>query len=575
MLKYTTALALLLSQPSSFAAASEKSGVTVTSAPATATTKTATAIFVNGRIPSAGKKATALAVSADRILAIGTDAEIGKLTTPDTVAVDLKGKTLIPGLTDAHAHLFSLGHEKSQLDLSKAVDENDAALIVGRKVAGVAKGTWIVGNAWDQNKWPSKKMPTLDTLDKVASENPVVLYRIDGHAAWVNSRALKLAGMNSTTPEPEGGKILRDDKGFPSGVLLDRAMRPVYALIPEPTIEEREAAMRAAFLEALSYGLTTVHDMSVTREGLEIFLKLAKAGELPLRISAYLAGSDQELVNQWLSTGPMIGAYDNHLTVRGFKMFADGALGSRGASLLEPYSDDPKTAGALRITTEELTLFTRRALKSGFQVATHAIGDRGNRVVLDAYEAALKGYPVFSSPRLRIEHAQILHPDEVPRFKKLGVVASMQPTHCTSDMPWVPERLGAKRTESEAYVWRALLKSGARIASGSDAPVESINPFPGIYSAVARAKPDGTPKGGWNPAQKMTFGEALDSFTKGAAYATFEEDLKGSLEVGKLADFVALEEKVDELPPAKISDVRPALTVVGGKVVYDARLNSK
>lgn len=532
---------------------------------------TATAIFVNGRIPSAGKKATAIAVAQDRILAIGTDAEIGKLANPQTTATDLKGKTLIPGLTDAHAHLFSLGFEKSQLDLSKAVDEHDAALLVAKRVATSTKGEWIVGNAWDQNKWPSKKMPTADSLDKIAPENPVVLYRIDGHAAWVNQVALKRAGITSTTADPEGGKILRDDKGLPTGVLIDRAMKPVFTLIPAATKEQTATAVRAAAEEAISFGLTSVHDMSVSREALEVLQELAKTGELPLRVSVYLYGRDQELVSEWLAKGPMIGAYENHLTVRGFKLFADGALGSRGAALLEPYQDDPKNAGALTTSKEELIAFTRRALKAGFQVATHAIGDRGNRTVLDAYEEALKGYPMFASPRLRIEHAQILHPEDVPRFKKLGVIASMQPTHCTSDMPWVPERLGAKRAANEAYLWRSLLKTGAKLASGSDAPVESINPFPGIYAAVTRMKGDGTPKGGWSPGQKLSLTEALDSFTKGPAYAAFEEDLKGSLEIGRLADFVALEEKIDELPPAKLQELRPALTVVGGKVVYDAR----
>lgn len=462
MSKYFRALTVIpclltLTNLTALAAESAAPAVKPPPAPAVAPRKEpifATTVFVNGRIPSAGKKATALAVAQDRILAIGTDKDIGKLAGPETMAVDLKGKTLIPGLTDAHVHLFSLGHEKGQLDLAAAADENDAALRVAKRVATTNKGEWIIGKAWDQNKWPGKKMPTAESLDKISPVHPVVLYRIDGHAAWVNHVALKMAGITSTTPDPEGGKILRDDKGLPTGVLIDRAMKPVYTLIPEASKAETAIAVRAAVEEAVSFGLTSVHAMSVGREELEALRELARTGELPLRVTTYLNGRAPALASEWLARGPLIGAYENHLSVRGFKLFMDGALGSRGAALLEPYADDPKNTGALTMSKEDVASFTRQALRAGFQVATHAIGDRGNRTALDAYEEALKSYPVFASPRLRIEHAQIIHPDDVPRFKKLGVVASMQPTHCTSDMPWVPDRLGPRRTESEAYLWR-------------------------------------------------------------------------------------------------------------------------
>ena len=533
----------------------------------------ATQVFVGGRIVAEGGKPvsrTAIALSGDRILAVGTDAEIKKLAGPETVTHDLKGQTVIPGLIDAHVHLYSLGAEKSELDLSGAKDEAAAAEIVRAKAQSVPKGSWIVGRGWDQNRWKKTDLPTAASLDKVVGENPVVLSRIDGHAAWVNTKALKLAGITRESQDTEGGKIVRDKNGDPSGVLIDKAMSPVYRQLPSPSKTSIEEAIKLAVKEAAASGLTSVHDMSVGKEQLEVLEDLARRRELPIRVAVYMAGRDPALVNEWLASGPKQDAYDRYLSVRGFKIFADGALGSRGAALLKPYDDDPANLGVMMATKEDIVEISKKAARAGFQVATHAIGDRGNRTVLDAYQEAFASYPSASSPRFRIEHAQILSPEDIPRFAKLGVIASMQATHCTSDMPWVPARIGKKRAEDGAYSWKALLRSGAKIANGSDAPVESINPFLGLYAAMTRMDLEGKPPGGWIPKNKMSFAEALRSFTVDAAYAAFEENQKGTLEPGKLADFVVLNEKLDTLAPAKIPAVRPQMTVVGGRIVYDA-----
>ena len=533
----------------------------------------ATQIFVGGRIVARGGvpvKSTAMALSGDRILAVGSDAEIKKLSGPATVTHDLKGQTVIPGLIDAHVHLYSLGAEKSELDLSGAKSEEAATELVRAKAQSVAKGTWIVGRGWDQNRWTKTDLPTAASLDKVVREHPVILSRIDGHAAWVNTKALQLAGITRESQDTEGGKILRDKNGEPSGVLIDKAMSPVYRQLPSPSKASIEEALKLAVKEAASFGLTSVHDMSVGKEQLEVLEDLARRRELPIRVSVYMSGRDPALVKEWLAKGPTQEAYDRYLSVRGFKIFADGALGSRGAALLKPYDDDPGNSGVMMASKEEIVEIAKKAARAGFQVATHAIGDRGNRTVLDAYQEAFASYPSASSPRFRIEHAQILAIDDIPRFAKLGVIASIQATHCTSDMPWVPARIGQKRAEDGAYSWKALLRSGAKIANGSDAPVESINPFLGLYAAMTRMDLEGRPPGGWIPKNKMSFAEALRSFNADAAYAAFEENQKGTLEPGKLADFVVVSEKLDQLAPAKIPSVRPRMTVVGGRIVYDA-----
>jgi predicted amidohydrolase YtcJ len=534
---------------------------------------TPTTIFVRGNVVTLDKKsprAQAIALSDDRVLAVGTDKEIRALLGPNTKVIDLKGKTVVPGLVDAHAHLVSLGLTRTRVDFTNAKSETEAVEMLRRTIAETPAGQWIQGENWNQNNWPGKQFPTAASLDKISPDHPVFLSRIDGHASWVNTKAMKLASLNASTKDPSGGKIIRTPDGKPTGVLIDNAQDLVSRIVPPPSRKDIEAAFRRAFAEATSLGVTAVHDMGMNRESLSVLQEMAAKEKLPLRVQVYLSGSDKELVNEWFKAGPQISGHGGYVTVRGVKMFADGALGSRGAALLSPYLDDPGNSGLLMIEKKELKDASVRALKAGFQIATHAIGDRANRLVLDAYEEAFKEYPTNASPRFRIEHAQILDAKDIARFGKLGVVASMQATHCTSDMPWVPARIGEKRAKQGAYSWRSFLKSGAVLANGSDAPVESINPVLGLYASVTRQDVDGKPHGGWLAGQKLTIMEALRSFTQGPAQASFEEGSGGTIAAGKLADFSVFGQDITKVSSKRLKSARVEMTVVGGRVVFDA-----
>jgi predicted amidohydrolase YtcJ len=526
-------------------------------------------VLINGNVVTLDKKtpkASAVAVRDGKIVAVGSDAQIKKLIGPETKVIDLKGKTLVPGLTDSHLHLVNLGVSLVRIDLADSKNEDDAAALV-KSQAGRFTSEWIRGRKWDQNKWPSKKFPTAESLDKVVKDRPVSLTRVDGHAIWVNSKAMELAGVDDKTQDPPGGKIIRDGAGHPTGVFLDKAMDLVAKKIPKLSRSEIEQALQGSFQQLLSFGLTTVHDAGVDPDTYEVLQSMAKEKKLPLRIYVLIDGSNKEWVTHWLDVGPQIEKENPYLTVRGFKLFADGALGSRGAALTRPYSDDPHNTGLMQYTQKEIADFSKRALKAGFQVATHAIGDKANNVVLNAYEEAFQTNTKSTDPRFRVEHAQILDPKDIGRFKKLGVIASMQGTHCTSDMPWVHDRIGVKRAEG-AYAWRSLLRAGVKIANGSDAPVESANPILGYYASVTRQDVTGKPPGGWHPNQRMTPMEALRSFTLDAAYSSFEEDLKGSIEVGKLADFTVLSDNILNISNSRLPAVKADMTIVGGTVVY-------
>ena len=532
-----------------------------------------TTVYVGGNIVTLDEKeprAQAIALADDRVLAVGTDKDIRALAGPGTKVVDLKGRTVTPGLVDAHAHLVSLGLTRTRIDLSRAKSETEAAEMLRRKAAETPAGQWIQGENWNQNNWPGAQFPKAESLDKITTEHPVFLNRIDGHASWVNTKAMKLAGVSAATKDPEGGKIIRHADGRPTGVLVDNAQDLVSGKIPPSSRKEIEAAFRTAFSEAVSLGLTEVHDMGMSRESLSVLQEMAAKEPLPLRVQVYLSGGDKALVDEWFKRGPQIGGHGGFLTVRGVKLFADGALGSRGAALLEPYLDDRANSGLVLIEKKELVETSVRALKAGFQIATHAIGDRANRLVLDAYEEAFKKYPTASSPRFRIEHAQILNAADIPRFAKLGVVASMQATHCTSDMPWVPARIGDRRAKEGAYAWRSFLKSGAVLANGSDAPVESINPVLGLYASVTRKDLDGKPQKGWLAEQKLTIDEALRSFTKGPAQASFQEQGRGAIAAGRVADFTVFGEDITKVSSERLKSARVEMTVVGGRAVFDA-----
>lgn len=560
--------------------------------------QTADTLYVNGRVytmNAANTVAEAIAIQGDRIVAVGSTSEIQKKFKAKNI-IDLHGKSVFPGLIDAHGHMMSLGISKLTVDLVGSSSETEAAARVKERVDQSKPERWIRGRGWDQNRWQSKKFPTHEALDKVAPNNPVLLSRVDGHAIWVNKRALEIAEITKATPDPDGGKIVRDAQGNPTGVFVDNAMRLVGKFLPPLSDEEATQAINLAVQECLQYGITTVHDMGVDAKEIELYQRLIDNNQFPFRVYAAIGGAGRTW-SQYIGTDSsgikkqqLIGYGGNKLWVRAIKLYIDGALGSRGAALLEPYSDDPGNRG-LTVTSEETLRKTiDEALLHGFQVLTHAIGDRGNNIVLNTYEAALKAHPV-SVHRLRVEHAQVLYANDIPRFNKLGVIPSMQPTHCTSDMYWAEARLGSTRIFG-AYAWRSLLETGVIIAGGSDFPVEYVNPMFGIYAAVSRQDQQGKPRnaedvrtgfqlsqegikdpsafdGGWYASQKMTREEAIRSFTSWAAYAGFQENLLGSLEKGKLADFIILRRDIMTVQPLEIVNTVVERTFVGGKEVYN------
>lgn len=512
--------------------------------------------------------AEALAVRDGVILAVGRQRDLASLEGPQTRVLDLHSATVTPGLVDAHLHLISVGANLSSLDLTGTASFEEVLDMTVRWLEDRSTGAWLEGRGWDQNDWEVKRFPDNGALNRIAPETPVFLRRIDGHAALANDAALAAAGIGPDTPDPEGGKIFRDpDSGKPTGLLLDRAVEIVDEAVPPPSPETIEALILEASAHCASLGLTAVHDAGVTADELSAYQRLARRGALPIRVYAMLEGTERELLDTWYATGPDTDGSD-HLEVRCVKMYADGALGSRGAALLEPYTDDPGNSGLLLTPPEELKRVIEEAAAHGFQVATHAIGDRANRLVLDTVEAVL-------SPegrerlRPRIEHAQVLHPDDLPRFNELGVIPSMQPTHCTSDMPWAGDRLGERRLHG-AYAWRTLLESGCLIPGGSDAPVESPAPLAGIYAAMSRQDPSGAPAGGWRPEERLSAAEALAMFTGNAARASFSEALNGTLERGKRADLTILSGNPLLCTPQQVLALDVLATLVDGKAVYQA-----
>ena len=451
------------------------------------------------------------------------------------------------------------------------MDTPDLARIlasVARQARDVPPGQWIVGRGWDQNDWPVKAWPSRRDLDAVAPDRPVFLTRIDGHAAWVNSRALALSGITAATPDPPGGRLIRDDSGSPTGVLIDGAQRLVAERIPPPDQGEVEARILAADRLLSSVGLTMVHDAGASSATIAIYERLVRAGRLSTRLYVMIDSSSATTA-EWFARGPLVDP-DYRLTVRAVKMYADGALGSRGAALLEDYSDEPGNRGLLVTPAERLADVTEAAARAGFQPCTHAIGDRANRLMLDIYERAEREIPAMRALRPRIEHAQILDAADIPRFGRLGVIASMQPTHCTSDMPWAPARLGADRIREGAYPWQKLLQTGARLAAGSDFPVERPDPIAGFYAAVTRQDKTGRPPGGWQGDQRLSRAEALRAFTLDAAYAAHAERDLGSIETGKFADFVVLSADIMKIPAAAIPATKVLRTVVAGRTVFEA-----
>ncbi|HJU74994.1 MAG TPA: amidohydrolase family protein [Gemmatimonadaceae bacterium] len=483
-----------------------------------------------------------------------------------TRILDAQGQTVIPGMIDAHVHLLGLGTALRTVDLVGTTSYDQVIQRVAARAAQLAPGTWITGRGWDQNDWGDTRFPSHDALTRAVPNHPVYLTRVDGHAALVNAAAMKAANLVAASQDPSGGRIVRGASNEPTGVLVDRAMGLVGRVIPPLSKDEQRAATLAAIRETNKWGLTGVHDAGVGKDVIDVFEELAKAGQYSLRNYIMVANNDAA-IDHYLSRGPQSGLYDGRLWIRAIKISADGALGSRGAALIEPYTDEPANRGLIIIPEGRVKAVALKALPKGFQVNVHAIGDRANRVVLDEMEAALRDVPV-PDHRFRIEHAQIVHSDDIPRFAQLGVIPSMQASHQTSDMYWAGNRIGPFRLLG-AYAWRSLLSSGVVIPNGSDFPVEKVNPLISFHSAVARQDEKDWPEGGWFPEQRMTREEALKSMTLWPAYAAFMEKEVGSLEPGKLADFVILDQDIMRVPNELILRTRVVATYLGGKPVYE------
>ena len=525
-------------------------------------------VVLNARIYTADATrpvAEALAVRDGRIAFVGSARGALAFAGPRTERLDAAGRTVIPGMVDAHAHLLGLGQALRTVDLVGTRSFDEVVARVRDQAARTPAGDWIRGRGWDQNDWADTRFPTHEALSRAVPDHPVYLTRVDGHAAVVNAKALVLAGVAAATPDPPGGRIIRDATGAPTGVLVDGATGLVGRLIAAPSPAELRAQTLDAIAEAHRWGLTGIHDAGVGPEGIAVYEALAREGRYDLRNYVMIRGDDST-VAAYLRRGPQQALYDGRLWLRAIKLSADGALGSRGAALLEPYSDEPDHSGLLLQEPDRIRRVAVQALRAGFQLSVHAIGDRANRLALDAFEAALREVPV-ADHRFRIEHAQILHHDDIPRFARLDVIPSMQGSHQSSDMYWVPNRIGWARTLG-TYAWRSLLATGVVIPNGSDFPVEAVNPLVSFHAFVTRQDAAGFPAGGWFPAQRTSREEALLSMTLWPAYAAFMERDAGSLAAGKYADFVVLDRDVMTVAADEILDATVVLTVLGGRVVY-------
>ncbi len=507
----------------------------------------------------------ALAIRAGRIMFAGNRAGAEALAGPQTERWDLGGKPVIPGMVDAHVHLLGLGQALRLVDLTGTTSYDEVIARVAERAKTAKPGEWIRGRGWDQNDWAVTEFPTHDALSRAVPDNPVYLTRVDGHAVLVNAAAMRAANLTAASQDPSGGRIIRDAAGSPTGVLVDRATGYVGRVIPADSRDEMKAATLTAIAEANRWGLTGVHDAGESEEVIAVFEELARAGQYNLR-NYVMVRADEAALDRLMARGPRTALHDGRIWVRAIKISADGALGSRGAALLEDYSDEPGNRGLVTADSGYMRRVAAKALRSGFQVNIHAIGDRANRTVLDIYADALTEVPT-ADHRFRIEHAQILSYQDIPRFADLGVIPSMQGSHQTSDMYWVPNRIGWNRSQG-TYAWRSLLNTGAVIPNGSDTPVESANPLISFHAFVTRQDARGYPAGGWFPAEKTTRQEALLSMTLWPAYAAFMEDVSGSLTPGKYADFVVLDQDIMTVAEERILDTKVEMTVLGGKQVY-------
>ncbi|PKA99885.1 hypothetical protein B0O79_3608 [Flavobacteriaceae bacterium MAR_2009_75] len=533
-------------------------------------------------VDSTQTKVEAVVVKDSTILFAGSLQEAEKYKNEETQVLDLKGKTMTPGLIEGHGHFMGLGFSALELDLTNTNSYQEIIDAVAEKVKTVKPGEWIIGAGWHQSKWTEKPeimvkgFPTHDLLSAVSPDNPVFLSHVSGHAGFANEAAMDIADIKVLPKEGidksavEGGEIIRDKLGRPTGIFNETATDLIWKHIPDDmyTPEKITEAFELAIAACHKNGIVGFHDAGIGRENIAFYEKMKSEGKMNVRMYAMLTGRDMGLVDEWGDKGPLIDP-DNLLTIRSIKLNCDGALGSRGAWLLEEYSDQHGHFGHETLPMTEVKKTALKALKNGFQVCSHAIGDRANREILDRYEAAFKDLPEVSQDhRFRIEHAQHLHPDDIPRFAELGVIPAMQAIHMSSDRPWAIDRLGEKRIKEGAYMWQALLKSGVPIVNGTDVPVEPLNPIANLYASISRKTLKGYPEGGFEPAQKMTREQALRSYTIDAAYGAFEEHIKGSITPGKLADFTIYNQDIMTIPEDEFLKTEIAMTIFNGEVVY-------
>ena len=526
----------------------------------------------------------AVAVKEGKIIFTGTENEVEKFRTEKTEIIDLQGKTMTPGFIEGHGHLFGLGFSELTVNLADVKSYEELVDKVKEAVTKAKPGDWIVGRGWHQDKWDAKpkKMikgfQTHELLSASSPDNPVFLTHASGHAAFANAKAMQIAGVNQLLSKEqlqqtslEGGEIIHDPLGNPTGIFIEHAQSLIAKFIPQSSLETRSKALELALAACLRNGITGFTDAGIDQQNIELLKKFKSESKLTVRLYEMISGSDRSLVRKCFQKGPEIDS-TNWLTIRAVKFYSDGALGSRGAWLLEPYDDRKETSGMALMSMDSLLKGSRAALKAGFQVCTHAIGDRANREILDRYEMAFEENPEKAKDaRFRIEHAQHISPQDIPRFAKLGVIPAMQAIHLSSDRPWAIDRLGERRIKESSYMWQSLLKSGAHIVNGTDVPVEPINPIANFFASVTRQTLKSEPKGGYEPEEKMTRAQALKSYTLDAAYGAFEEKIKGSIAVGKLADFTIFSQDLMTIPDDQILSTKVDMTIVGGKVLYERK----
>jgi len=508
---------------------------------------------------------TALAFDdAGRIIAVGTSADVAAKA-PQAKRIDMKGRTLLPGLIDAHGHVFGLGQQLTQLDLFNSTSLAGALKSIGEYAGANPGHSWLRGRGWNQENWKLGRFPTAAELDAVVSDRPVWLERVDGHAGWANSRALALAGITKATPDPVGGKIVRDANGDATGVLVDTAQELLTKVLPPQTEAESRTMLDRALSELARVGLTSVHDAGVDVTQDRLYRAYADAGKLTTRVYGMIGGADKDF-DVLARNGPLNDYGNGMYALRAVKLYSDGALGSRGAALIKPYSDDAHSHGLLFFKSGQMDTMMTKAMRRGYQVNVHAIGDAGNKQILDIYQKEVLATK-SAAQRHRIEHAQVVQAGDIPRFKSIGIIPSMQPTHATSDKNMAETRVGPERIKG-AYAWRTFLHQGSRIACGSDFPVEAPNPFFGLHAAVTRQDAQGQPVAGWYPNQAMSLKEAFRCFTLDAAYAGHREDSLGSLETGKQADFIIIDQDLFKMPTYDIHKTGVLETWVAGKQVF-------